>query len=285
MATTKSNALRAVPLDHPVNTKISEEWVNATPAMAEAWLGQNHGNRNLRPQKVKQYARDMLNGKWLTSGDAIRFDWNGRLIDGQHRCEAIIESGATVRLLVIKGLDPHAREVIDTGAKRTGADALRFAGQEHNSALLAAVARIAIARDHGYLRNALASNPPTLTNSEVIDWVEGHPEVAHAAALAQRTFKPVQVQPSVWAYCLWELMMVDGPAAVEFATSTAEMRTNGKGDPAVRLTRRLPPRSSRIAPQAGPGRDHLHRLPRVERVGPGRAARATDPDAGRWSRF
>ena len=232
MPVSKNTALKAVPLDHPTNTKISYDIVDLTPALAEKYLGQNVGNRNLRRQKVQQYARDMRNGNWQTSGQAIQFDWNGRLIDGQHRCEAVIESGATIRALVVTGLDPRAREVIDTGAKRSGADALGFAGHSQYSTLLAAIARTAVARDNGYLNRSMSTSVPSLTNSEVISWAEENPDAIHAAALAQRTYKKMQITPSTWGYCLYELEKIDGGLAIEFAESTADMRGfTGRDDP------------------------------------------------------
>jgi len=211
--------------------KITHELVDLSPQLAEKWLGHNLGNRHLRRQKVQQYAQDMRSGNWQISGQAIQFDWDGRLIDGQHRCEAVIESGVTVRVLVVKGLDPRSREVIDTGATRTGGDALRFAGFSQDPTVLAAVARIADARENGYIKTAMATNVPSLSNSDIIAWADLNPDVASAISLARRTGKTINIQPSVWAYCLYELEKVGANAAVEFAESIADMRLDGRGDP------------------------------------------------------
>ena len=136
-----------------------------------------------------QYAQDMRSGNCHTSGQSIQFDWDGRLIDGQHRCEAVIESGVTVRVLVVRGSDPRSRQVIDTGAKGTGGDALRFAGFTQDPTVHAAVARIANARDNGYPRTAIASNMPSLSNSDVIAWAELNPDVSGAISLARALAK------------------------------------------------------------------------------------------------
>jgi hypothetical protein len=51
--------------------------------MAQTWLEKNvPHNRGVRPSVVAAYARDMLAGKWYISGDPIRFDVKGNLIDG-----------------------------------------------------------------------------------------------------------------------------------------------------------------------------------------------------------
>lgn len=211
--------------------KLTHTIADITPETAAKWLGQNIGNRNLRRQKVLQYARDMREGNWQLSGQAIQFDWNGRLIDGQHRLEAVIESGATIQALVVKGLDPKSREVIDTGAKRSASDALKFAGHTSDPTLLAAVARLADARENGYLRTAMATNMPSLSNADVIAWAERNPRALGALSLARRTYKAINIQPSVWAYCLYEIQKLSEAGAIEFAESIADMRLDGRGDP------------------------------------------------------
>lgn len=232
MSAAKNTALKAVTLDHPINTKITQEWVNLTPTLAEKWLGQNRGNRNIRQLKVRAFSRDMRNGAWLTDGSPIRFDWNGLLVDGQHRCVAVMDSGATIRVLVIRGLDPETREVMDTGTKRTPADALGFAGFDKDRNVTAAVARIALGRANGYLGTAFASAAPNVTNTETIEWVRTHDDISHAVALARKTNGQIGIAPSPWAYCLYEMEQVDGPVAIEFADSMHEFRgLRGKGDP------------------------------------------------------
>lgn len=232
---TNSTAEAPVALDHPQNRPLTIQTVYITPELAQEWLGSNTDNRNKRAAHVRNLARDMTEGRWQLTGDAIRFDWNGRLIDGQHRLEAVILSGVTIGSLVIHGLPPHAREVIDTNAKRSSADALRFNGFEYDPMQLAAVARLAIARSRGGFTNALSSTPSGVTNSEVIAWAQDHPEVEHALALSRRTVRQIGIQPSVWGYALWEFQQIDAPVAIDFATSIADRRTDGKGDPRYAL--------------------------------------------------
>jgi len=97
--------------------------------------------------------------------------------------------------------------------------------------VLAAVARFADARESGYLRTAMATNIPTLSNLDIIAWAELNPVVSSAVSLARCTGKRINIQPSVWAYCLFELEKVGAHAATEFAESIADMRLDGKGDP------------------------------------------------------
>ncbi len=224
-------SLTAVTFDHPANTKPTVEFFTLTPAHAEKFLSRNTSNRNIRPGKVREYARDMRNGKWLPYVQAIAFDWNGTMINGQHTCQAAIESGASVKVILVKGLDPDTRDVMDTGSKRTAADALKLRGSDGNHTILSAMARIALARESGYFQKALSASNPAVTHGEVIEWVENHSDAVHAAALAQRTARAIGAKPGVLAYCVYVLQHIDASAATEFFTSMAEFRTGGAGDP------------------------------------------------------
>lgn len=243
MPAAKNSALKAVPtidpitLDHPINSKITHDYVDVTPEVAEKWLQRNTNNRNPKKLAISSYARDMRNGRWRTTGEAIQFDWNGNMIDGQNRCHAVIDSGITIRALVVRGLAPETQFTIDQGAKRTAGDALGFTGLKGNLVLVAAAARIASARENGFLRTATSMSFPSMTHDETVEWVSENPDIHPAVALATRVRSGIGATPSVLAYCILELERIDGPAAVEFFTSMAEFRTEGVRDPRVTLLR------------------------------------------------
>ena len=93
------------------------EQVLVTPSLAERYLKRNSVNRNISQSVVDRYARDMRNGRWEQNGDVIRFDASGSLRDGQHRLTAIVQSGETIKLNVVRGIDASGH--IDSGYKRT----------------------------------------------------------------------------------------------------------------------------------------------------------------------
>lgn len=114
-------------------SKPTADFEQVTPEMAEHWLGPMPTNRNVRYRMANGYARDMAEGNWVTTGAAVQFTEGGDLIDGQHRLKAIIQTGVTVELLVVRGLDERARMYIDIGAPAAG-----------NPKDIATVARIAL---------------------------------------------------------------------------------------------------------------------------------------------
>jgi hypothetical protein len=111
---------------------LSASFVNVSPTKAKKWLKKNHENRPLRENQVSRYAKLMEESEWITSPDAIAFDTEGRLINGQHRLEAVVESGQTIEdALVVWGLPKDAFKIADVGAKRTAADVLHIEGFKH----------------------------------------------------------------------------------------------------------------------------------------------------------
>lgn len=107
--------------------KVSVELI--TPAVADKMLQSNTGNRKLRVDRVERYAREMIKDQWLDDGSNIGFDWNERLIQGQHRLAGVVLAGATkpdisFEWVVVRNLDPAVYTVLDQGLQRSGADSL-----------------------------------------------------------------------------------------------------------------------------------------------------------------
>ncbi len=85
--------------------KISSKKVFVTPAMAQQWLNEkNIHNRPIYERTVEAYALDMKRGLWAFNHQGICFDEEGNLLDGQQRLSAIVLSGETVPLLVVRGI-------------------------------------------------------------------------------------------------------------------------------------------------------------------------------------
>lgn len=124
------------------------EIIKVTPELAKEFLGRNYaGQRIVKNPKVKEFARDMKEGRWDENiWNPIRFTTDGTLIDGQYRLNAVIESGCTIWMGIQRNLSTEDFKFIDLGSKRTASDFLR---SEKNRKNLAAVARMAYATKHG----------------------------------------------------------------------------------------------------------------------------------------
>lgn len=81
--------------------------------------------RRQRKNRIEQYAEDMEEGRWGGSTDCIGITETGRLINGQHRLRAVVESGQTVEMWVMRGMSDDAYKTIDKGLPRSVADSLQ----------------------------------------------------------------------------------------------------------------------------------------------------------------
>lgn len=123
---TLSSFSAEVPAPKPLDPEAGQLF-DVTPALAAKWLERNTRNRPLRDSVVLRYAADMRDGKWKVTGDAIAFDTTGAVINGQHRLWAVLESGVTVKMLVVFDLDPDVVYVLDDHFKRRLTDIIHIA--------------------------------------------------------------------------------------------------------------------------------------------------------------
>jgi hypothetical protein len=171
-----------------------------TPAMATEYLSRNGGGRNLSQSAVACYARDMANGNWRTTHQGIAFDADGNLRDGQHRMAAIVRSGVTVRMLIVKGIPREGFGVMDTGRGRTMADRLQIEGRGSDAVQLAAVARKALLWDAGlpWSRGLLP------TREEISKFIDDNEDLLEAAKFAH-AWPNRRILPSSAAGFAWWL--------------------------------------------------------------------------------
>jgi hypothetical protein len=97
----------------------------ATKPLIDALLALNTNNRKLRHTAVSRLAQDIASGHWKLTASGVGVDSLGRLCDGQHRLQAIVEAGyPPIQFMLATGLDPDSQAVVDRHAKRSMADAL-----------------------------------------------------------------------------------------------------------------------------------------------------------------
>lgn len=105
---------------------VTIERINA--AVAISYLDRNEGNRPLNMNTVSLYTQRMERGEFVLSNDAITFDAEGRLLNGQHRLKAVVQSDTDQPFLVLRGVPADTFTVMDDGKKRTPGDVLAITG-------------------------------------------------------------------------------------------------------------------------------------------------------------
>lgn len=168
----------------PTEAGVTRTQEAITPEKAEEYLSKNfHRNRGLLLYVAAKYARDMAGLRWRDIGDPIRFDKDGNLIDGQHRLHAIVLSGATVTMTVIRGLDTHDIHLIDTGKARTPGDMLRMAGYS-SSHLRAATLRMMLHVKEGPVTDRTIR---AYSFDEILLAAEKHPALGESCVALRKT--------------------------------------------------------------------------------------------------
>lgn len=102
-----------------------------TTETAALALTLNAGNRRKRPHYIVSLAGQIKDGEWQQDHPApILFSDALRVIDGQHRLEAIVLSGQTVIARVCFGVRDELREYLDTGITRRLEDRCEFSADD-----------------------------------------------------------------------------------------------------------------------------------------------------------
>lgn len=110
------------------------------PDEAAQYLESQTQNRHVSQRRVDDYERQMAEDRWMLNGETMVFDWFDRLLDGQHRCWAVVNSKKKIKCLVVRGVDPATFVTMDTGSARDAQDLLSIR-KEGNVIVLAGVLR------------------------------------------------------------------------------------------------------------------------------------------------
>jgi hypothetical protein len=222
-----------IPLTNiPVETR-GHQIVWVTPAMAQAWLVHNTRNRNKKPRAISAYARDMANGDWEYNGETLKFSKTGVLLDGQNRLYAIIQSGATVEILVVTGLRDKAQETMDANTRRYFYDTLDIR-QEIRTKEVAALCRKVNLLYLAGLKAALVGDAGENkggqpTTAELSAVLEANPAIRQYAEPSKRIGRIVHLPGSVVGLMMFVLDQVDAEDADYFfrTLETGEMLSAG----------------------------------------------------------
>lgn len=224
------------------NIIVKEERI--TPKLARQILDANNtGNRPVSPGRVSQYARDMMAGRWMSTGDTIKFAAGGRLLDGQHRLRAVVEANKPIDFMVARGVASSVFTAIDTGKSRTGTDVLAIEGMEPE---LARTVSTAARMCYGYDTGTPTHKPGDhrrLDNQGVLDYVTKYPGIVDAAKFVHDNWKNTSLLSR--AQLTWALFearrskKADSDAADLFILDLLEGSMLSREDPVFRLREAL----------------------------------------------
>lgn len=173
--------LRLIPSDDGLDAQVNElmELIQTTPPNSPSvvmdlspelcrWVLDNLNTHNRKPRhaKIKVMRGNAVNGRFMLTGDTIKFGTNGILLDGQNRLNAIMRAGVSAKTHVVFGLDPEIFKVEDTGTSRTGGDTFIVAGVKDGALVAKAVRWLWIFNTPSTDRSV------TVANDELIDYYQ-----------------------------------------------------------------------------------------------------------------
>lgn len=156
-----------------------------SPQIAAAYLNNAVKNRKVNKRRIENMAAKMKNKSWNASGETIKFDSNGTLIDGQHRLKAIIMSNTTQEMAVAYDLDPIVFTELDTGKKRTLSDVLFIENFTSHTHLATATKGIYSFVNFGidqmsHGRSFKSTSEAKTSNRTYLEFLKNHPEIVNS---------------------------------------------------------------------------------------------------------
>jgi len=108
-----------------------------SPDIAAWILALNENNRKIMPKFIKRLANQMILGRWMEGADGsmIQFDHKGRVIDAQHRLSSVVDSGMTLKFMILFNKAPESFAIIDDCKPKQIKDMMRILGLTNESTL------------------------------------------------------------------------------------------------------------------------------------------------------
>lgn len=155
-------------------TNLSVKLELITPELAKNYLKFNESNRTMRDSHVYFLSNQIKQNTFLENGEAIIFDKNGNLKDGQHRLKAISLNKDSFYIPVVRGVEPICMATYDTGKNRSASDVLKLNGFRYY-AHLAAFAQVInknVIKKSKAKSDGRLTRREALTNQEVLTYVQ-----------------------------------------------------------------------------------------------------------------
>lgn len=204
-----------------------------TPSIARQLLASMNGNRHVTQASVDTLVREIRAKRWRLNGEPIIIDWDGHMVDGQHRCEAVIKCDLAIDSLVVRGVDPSAFLSIDTGRSRTVGDSLSISGEVNANALAAALRGI-LRMSGGHARVAIGK----MTPQDAVTAMELVPNIRHWVSRFVST-DARKIMPSNFAAVLAVMEQAHGAEVTEaFLVAVCTGANLAHDSPVLHLLRR-----------------------------------------------
>jgi len=183
-----------------------------TPERAATYKKNGYaGNRDIRPGHVGVISGLITNGHWDLNGVPLIFDEKGDLIDGQHRCEAVIKANVSVPVFCIQGVRTDSYFSLDhyTSPKRFH-DLLKGKKYKNSIVLAGAIIQMNKFKKEKMGWTGVLSN--IVDTRALFGILKKHPQLESTSTEAESLYKrtPEKVVPKGFlAFLLYILPLID----------------------------------------------------------------------------
>lgn len=211
--------------------------VELTPALASVLLSRNENNRNINRQSIEGFTRDIENGGWAFNGEPVIVSREGLLNDGQHRCTAVVAANASIKVVLVIGVERATRTTLDQGRTRRLSDYLAMDGYTNTFHLATVATFCSQYQQRGHL---LIGGGGRSTKGEVRAFIDANPALQESVAKVQVKGADPYGGRSLLAFCHWVFWQRAGR---ESADEFVDKVIHGDGlmarDPILYLRNRL----------------------------------------------
>jgi hypothetical protein len=194
-------------------------------------------NRIINDNQVTKYGDDMKRGAWVVNGETIKIAKSGRVIDGQHRLWACVNSGAPFKTLVVEGFEENevddAFVTTDIGGAKIPSSFLTASGVQY-AGFVAPAARYILC----YNQHKSLTKKHMVTTPDIVRFGKDHSErlVDSATFISKyQGYVPGSIQ-CAWHYLMFEKNQEE---AAKFIVDLKEGIGLHKGDPVHAMRERL----------------------------------------------
>jgi hypothetical protein len=203
------------------------------PAGARELLSRNETNRRVNPYRVKVYGTDMAAGRWPFVGDPVCVSKDGKLQQGQHRLQAVIDKDVTITFVVIRGLTHESQAVMDIHRPRALRDTLAMNGAPDPSTLGPALPYV-WGWEHG-VNFAVSQGNWRPSNTELLTTLLEHPGLCDSLTTARSLARATRIPRPVGAFRHYQLGMIDNGDRDDFFERLRTREFRGSTDPLAAL--------------------------------------------------
>jgi len=217
---------------------IKTEIATITAEKATELLAANTGNRKVSESNVAAIKASLLRGEWQVNGEAIKIAEDGKILDGQHRLLACVETGIAFRTLIVYNVPAEAQPTMDTGKARTLADVLALAGYPNASALAATTLAVLRAETYSLKAAIQAGSKYPITRNQGLERVNAEP-VLQEVAMYGKKFARLGLAGRIASLMFYTLSKIDAEDAQHFFEKLRTGDSLERGNPILTLRNQL----------------------------------------------